>query len=129
MSMAHSVDTRVPYVDHRLVEYILALPPWIRLTGGAHKPLLLKALEGALPRDVWDRPKMGFTFLFEPWMRERADELASISLDQKLLQPRAVNAVWEAFRVGRLHWSRPWALVVLVRFGTGRATRTAPGAP
>ena len=128
MGMAHGVEIRVPYLDHRLVEYVLGLPASFKLARRMPKPLLIAALGEDLPRENWDRPKMGFTFPFEPWMRERADELQALSLDQTLLQPRAVKAVWDAFRVRRLHWSRPWALVVLARFGADRATRTAPAA-
>jgi hypothetical protein len=54
----------------------------------------------------WDRPKMGFTFPFDPWMRARADELRALALDQKLLRPRAVEPVWDAFRA-RIHAPAP----------------------
>jgi asparagine synthase (glutamine-hydrolysing) len=121
MSMAHSVETRVPYLDHRLVEYALALPISSRLAGGGAKPLLVRALGDALPRAVSSRPKMGFTFPFAPWMRQRADELRAVSLERKAaLEPKAVEGVWDGFTAGRLHWSRVWALVVLARFDAGR---------
>jgi len=120
MSMAHSVETRVPYLDHLLVEYVVGLPSRLKLAGGRNKPLLLHALDGALPRPVWDRPKMGFVLPFERWLRERAGELEAMSLERKLFQDKAVRRVWDEFRKGRLHWSRAWALVVLARFQTGR---------
>lgn len=120
MSMAHSVETRVPYLDHRLIEHVLGLPAALRLDRGRPKALLLDALGEDLPREVWDRPKMGFTFPFEPWLRLRALELEVACFDQKLLQRRAVEAVWREFRAGRLHWSRPWALLVLSRFESVR---------
>jgi asparagine synthase (glutamine-hydrolysing) len=121
MSMAHSVETRVPYLDHRLVEYALGLPISSRLAGSGPKPLLVRALGDALPPAVWSRPKMGFTFPFASWMRERADELRAVSLERKAgLEPKAVEGVWNGFTAGRLHWSRVWALVVLARFDAGR---------
>jgi asparagine synthase (glutamine-hydrolysing) len=130
MGMAHSLEIRVPYLDHRLVEYVLGLPPAVKLHRRGSKPLLTRALGEDLPREVWDRPKMGFTFPFDPWMRRRADELAAISLDRTPLEPAAVRAVWEAFKAGRVHWSRPWALIVLAQVETARrsaaAVRTAP---
>jgi len=113
MSMAHSVEARLPYLDHRLVEHVLALPERTRLAGDGPKPLLLRALGGALPREVWDRPKMGFTLPFASWMRRRAGELRELSLEGSLLDRAAVVDVWAAFAAGRAHWSRPWALVAL----------------
>ncbi|MGH9426553.1 MAG: asparagine synthase-related protein, partial [Terriglobia bacterium] len=115
MSMAHSIETRVPFLDHPLVEHALGLPAMMKLNGGMNKPLLLKALGNDLPREIWDRPKMGFTFPFGDWMKERADDLQVRSLEQKLLDRRAVEDAWKEFKDGRLHWSRPWATAVLAR--------------
>jgi len=112
MSMAHSIETRVPLLDHRLVEYVAALPAWMKLQNGMNKPLLVKALGDDLPREVWDRPKMGFTFPFGKWMKERADDLQTKSLEQTCFEKKAVEWVWKRFRQGHLHWSRPWAILV-----------------
>ncbi len=125
MSMAHSVEARVPYLDHRLVEYVAGLPSAVKLDGDRPKPLLLDALGDALPREVWNRPKMGFTFPFGPWMRQRAFDLKAISASSTWLERSAVEAIWEAYRAGRLHWSRPWALVVLAAFEACRKTAAA----
>ena len=125
MSMAHSVEARVPYLDHRLVEYVAGLPSAVKLDGDRPKPLLLDALGDALPREVWNRPKMGFTFPFGPWMRQRAFDLKAISASSTWLEQSAVEAIWEAYRAGRLHWSRPWALVVLAAFEACRKTAAA----
>ena len=120
MSMAHSIEVRVPYLDHRLVESVLALPAAVKLDRTRPKPLLLNALGGRLPREIWDRPKMGFTFPMGRWMLERAADLERVCLEDKRLQRPAVEAVWRGFAAGRCHWSRPWALVVLARFGRHR---------
>jgi len=125
MSMAHSVEARVPYLDHRLVEHVLALPPAFKLDRARPKPLLLDALGGRLPRAVWDRPKMGFTFPMDGWMRERAGELQALCLEGKRLERAAVEKVWDAFGRGRAHWSRPWAVYVLSQLESPRK-RTAP---
>src|SRR5262249_52349092 len=124
MSMAHSIEVRVPYLDHALVEWVVGLPRSVKLRGGPHKPLLVAALAD-LPRDVWDRPKMGFTLPLAPWMRRRASELEAVSLDAKLFERRAVERVWRGFRAGRVHWSRAWALVVLARVRAARKDRLA----
>jgi asparagine synthase (glutamine-hydrolysing) len=124
-SMAHSVEARVPLLDHRLVEHVAALPAAVRVAGGPHKPLLRRAMGDLLPRESWDRPKMGFTFPFAPWLRRRAGELRAQSLEGGRLDARAVGRAWDAFEAGRLHWSRAWALVVLSRFEAERAKETA----
>jgi asparagine synthase (glutamine-hydrolysing) len=116
MSMAHSVEMRVPFLDHRLVEHVLAVPTQFRLDPERPKPLLLDVLDGRIPRAVWKRPKMGFTFPMDRWMRQRAPELRAASLSSKLLDPRAVERVWDGFCRGRDEWSRPWALYVLSQF-------------
>lgn len=120
MSMAHSVEVRVPFLDHRLVEYAVGLPARIKLAGARPKPLLLAALGDVLPSETWDRPKMGFTLPFAPWLRRRAPELRARSLEGGCLGRKAVERVWDGFEAGRLHWSRAWALVVLARFAAGR---------
>jgi asparagine synthase (glutamine-hydrolysing) len=125
MGMAHSVEIRVPYLDHRLVEHVLALPLAFKIARGESKPLLARALGDDLPREVWDRPKMGFTFPFDPWMRRRAEELAAISLDRTPLAPSPVRAVWRAFKAGRVHWSRPWALLVIAQVLAARRAAAA----
>ena len=125
MGMAHSIEARVPYLDHRLVETVLGLPAALKLDRARPKPLLLDALGDRLPREIWDRPKMGFTFPMAAWMRERAPELERLCLEDKRLQRSAVEAVWSAFAAGRSHWSRPWALLVLARFGPDRRERLA----
>ena len=119
MSMAHSVEMRVPYLDHRLVERVLSLPGHFKLDGLRPKPLLLDALGGRIPRAVWDRPKMGFTLPMARWMRARAPELRAACHEEKLLDRRAVDRVWDGFGRGRQHWSRPWALYVLSQLGPG----------
>ena len=124
MSMAHSVETRVPYLDHRLVEYVMGLPPALKLDRRRPKPLLLEALGDSLPREVWDRPKMGFTFPFQLWMKERAGDLEAASASTNWLERSAVQAVWREYRAGRVHWSRPWTLVVLAAFEACRKTVT-----
>jgi len=119
MSMAHSVEMRVPYLDHCLVERVLSLPPHFKLDGMRPKPLLLDALDGEIPRAVWDRPKMGFTFPMTRWMRARAPELRAACHEDKRLDRRAVDRVWDGFGRGRHHWSRPWALYVLSQVEAG----------
>jgi len=125
MGMAHSVEIRVPYLDHRLVEHVLGLPLAVKIAPRESKPLLTRALGGDLPREVWDRPKMGFTFPFDSWMGRRAEELTAMSLDRTPLAPGPVRDVWRAFQAGRVHWSRPWALLVIAQVLAARRRAAA----
>lgn len=115
MGMAHAVEIRVPFLDHRLVEHVATVPPEMLRARRTPKPLLLAALGEALPRAVWDRPKAGFTLPFAPWMRRHARALRDETRAGAGLDPRAVDRVWDGFDTGRTHWSRPWALVALAR--------------
>jgi len=111
MSMAHSIEARVPFLDHPLVECVRRLPYEAKLRRGVNKPLLLSALDTPLPREIWDRPKRGFTLPFHRWMKEHRSELTERTLGSGLFQQEAVLALWRRFAEGRAHWSRPWALV------------------
>jgi asparagine synthase (glutamine-hydrolysing) len=121
MSMAHSLEVRVPFVDAEVVRFVLSLPGAWKLNGGKQKPLLQDALGDLLPADVMNRPKMGFTLPFENWMQLRLrDGIETTFADEKHfesigLRPSAVRQVWRQFLATpqRVGWSRPWALYVL----------------
>ncbi len=119
MSMAHSLEVRVPFVDHILVEKILALRGERKLSGQHLKPLLSSALNGLLPEQVTASAKRTFTFPFESWLREGLADTVESRLEEysasvpTLLHQDAVLAVWQDFKQGRTNWARPWALYVL----------------
>ncbi len=115
MSMRHSIEARVPYLDNDVVAGVLAIPAAQRLRGHAPKPLLVNALGDALPRIVWDRPKKGFSFPFGEWLRADPGLLEADVQARRLFESRAVQELWSQFRKGGVHWSRPWALSVLAR--------------
>ncbi|MBT6276452.1 MAG: amidotransferase 1, exosortase A system-associated, partial [Chromatiales bacterium] len=68
-SMAHSLEVRVPMIDHELVEWIARLPNHVKLRGQQGKYLLKKAMEPHLPQRVLYRPKMGFSIPLASWFR------------------------------------------------------------
>lgn len=121
MSMAHSLEVRVPFVDAEIVRFVLGMPGEWKLNGGRQKPLLQDALGDLLPPEVMNRPKMGFTLPFESWMQSRLrDELETNFANENQfksigLQPTTVREIWRQFlRTPRaVGWSRPWALYVL----------------
>jgi asparagine synthase (glutamine-hydrolysing) len=122
MSMAHSLELRVPFLDHRLVEFVAALPGELKVNARGQKPLLRDALGPRLPESTVTRPKRGFTFPFSRWLRsELKPEVegvlrGGVGATQGLVDHRAVAEVWEGFLEGRIHWSRPWSLYVLERW-------------
>jgi asparagine synthase (glutamine-hydrolysing) len=71
MSMAHSLETRVPLLDHKLVEFAATIPPEMNLRGNTTKAILKQAMRGILPDAIIDRPKRGFAVPLGYWFRGR----------------------------------------------------------
>lgn len=78
MSMAVSLEARVPYLDYRMVEFALSLPPEFKMKGFQTKVILKKAFWNDLPKEVQHRGKQGFSIPIKNWIRE---ELRSMMLD------------------------------------------------
>ncbi len=75
-SMAHSVESRVPFLDYRLVEFVLGLPDEFKLSGGVTKRVLRTGMSSILPVRIRDRTdKLGFSTPESAWVRERAPDL------------------------------------------------------
>jgi asparagine synthase (glutamine-hydrolysing) len=73
-SMAHSVESRVPFLDHRLVEFVLGLPEDYKICDAVTKRVLREGMRGVLPDEITDRKdKIGFATAEEVWLRENAD--------------------------------------------------------
>lgn len=92
MTMAHSIEARVPFLDHRLLEYMAGLSRSVRLSGanggGYTKPILKNALKGILPDEILNRPKTGFGTPMSKWLkgpvaRSEIDKLLSSPLLQE----------------------------------------------
>jgi asparagine synthase (glutamine-hydrolysing) len=121
MSMAHSLEVRVPLLDHALMEYVMGLPDAHKQQNGTPKRLLVDSLRGLLPESIVRRPKQGFTFPFELWMRGELRAFCTERLGTRGLGARgifrqeALGLLWQSFVDGRrdVSWSRVWHLVVL----------------
>src|SRR5271166_243153 len=119
VSMARSLEVRVPLLDTPLVEFMCALPDSARVQPGRNKALLLKALEGILPSEILLEKKRTFTLPWEDWLRTsvRPKLQASFGNLAPALRPHlhaaGVKRVWDNFTNGQTSWSRPWALYVL----------------
>jgi len=122
MSMAHSLEVRVPYLDHPVVEFVTRLPESLKRPNGVPKSLLVEAMGELLPAEVVSQPKRTFTLPWEFWLRgplkkEMEAELNTIAPPLKqCLRPRAVDHVWKDFLNGQTSWSRVWSLFVLNRW-------------
>jgi asparagine synthase (glutamine-hydrolysing) len=111
-SMAHSIEVRVPYLDHVLVAQASGLS---RLSVGnsGNKPLLTEAAGEPAVFEAARRSKRGFSFPFGKWMRLHSGELREMALAGGCLNRRAIGKLWNEFDRGRLHWSRAWMLAVI----------------
>jgi asparagine synthase (glutamine-hydrolysing) len=119
VSMARSLEVRVPLLDTPLVEFVGSLPDAARRRPGAQKALLLEALGDLLPREILEQRKRTFTLPWEEWLREplRARMEASFANPSpslaSYLRPEGTRSVWTDFLAGKTSWSRPWSLYVL----------------
>jgi asparagine synthase (glutamine-hydrolysing) len=127
MSMAHSLEVRVPFVDTAVASYVLPLPGEWKVNGEngkLPKPLLADALRDLLPKDFLMRPKMGFTLPFQKWMQSTlCDDISGVFEDGKQMSSANLNSadvvnVWQKFLRSpeSVGWSRPWALYVLAKW-------------
>tara|TARA_Y100000782_G_C10170956_1_gene259737 strand:- start:17 stop:1819 length:1803 start_codon:yes stop_codon:yes gene_type:complete len=119
MSMANALEVRVPFLDHRLVEYVLQLSD--KSKTGKPKELLLKSVEDILPASLFDRPKMGFTFPWAEWLKGELKEFTTSRLntlaESNFIEAEPLNAYSDAFfKQGKITWSRIWHLVVLAHW-------------
>lgn len=118
MSMANSLEVRVPYLDDAVVDWSLRLPAKLR----RDKRVLAGVATGLLPAEVARRPKHGFLLPLDEWMRaEYAGEVRDVlhSLPApvaELVDQAGVAEVWQAYNERRSGWLRPWALYSLARW-------------
>jgi asparagine synthase (glutamine-hydrolysing) len=122
-SMAHSLEVRVPLLDHKLVEWISALPVEFKRHGTEGKYLLKKAMEPWLPNDVLYRPKKGFAVPLAVWfrgpLRDRLRRaLASEALnDSGVFDRRALERLFEQHDRGQRDYSTPlWSVLMFEAF-------------
>jgi asparagine synthase (glutamine-hydrolysing) len=105
-SMAASLETRAPMLDHRLVEWSFRLPTSVHIRNGNGKWLLRKLLEKRLPRNLFERPKTGFGVPIGEWLRGPMRDWAEELLDERrlrqcgLIEPVPVRTLWHRHLAG-----------------------------
>jgi asparagine synthase (glutamine-hydrolysing) len=118
MSMAASIESRVPFLDHKLVEFTATLPERMKLRGWTTKYILRQGMKGILPERILNRPKMGFPVPIGAWFRGQyksiIDEyvLSERTLQRGLFNPDVVREIVKKHQYGNEnHSERLWALV------------------
>ncbi|MCB0599209.1 MAG: asparagine synthase (glutamine-hydrolyzing) [Lewinellaceae bacterium] len=121
LSMATSVEVRVPYLDMELVEFSTRIPPGLKLKGNTTKYLLRKVAERYLPREVIYRPKAGFGAPVRQWITKEMRHFVAERLSQERLKntaifnPEAVEQLIRDNEDGRIDASYSiWALMAIV---------------
>ena len=111
MTMASSIEARVPFLDHELVEFAFALPERMKVRDGIGKYVLKQAMKPLLPSEIVDRKKQGFFPPMKTWflgpLGERAErEIATSALaGEQLLNYTEIDRLWAAHRSGRVDLS------------------------
>jgi asparagine synthase (glutamine-hydrolysing) len=120
MSMAHGLEVRCPYTDHRLVEHVLSLPGGTKLRGGRSKAILRDAAASRLPERPLAKRKLGFNPPMGLWLRRDLGALVDSHLSREqveargLFRPDAVEGLVRELRHGRRDVSlHVWSLIVL----------------
>jgi asparagine synthase (glutamine-hydrolysing) len=121
MSMAVSMEVRVPILDHRLVEWSWRVPTAFKLaeTGDRGKLLLREVLYRHVPKELIERPKMGFGMPMDQWLRGPlrtwAEDLLSVESVRTagILRPDVVQGVWRAHQNGENRLAQIWSVLML----------------
>lgn len=108
MSMAHGIEIRVPFLDAEFLKLSLQLSTKIKYTGNYKKQLLIDSFKDIIPAQIWDRPKMGFTFPFQNWLIN--DQYAACKTGSK------IEGCYQSFVKGKLHWSQFLTVFLMENF-------------
>lgn len=105
MGMSHGLEVRVPFLDEDFKRLAENIAPAIRFDSNQPKKLLIDSFTDILPREVWDRSKMGFTFPLQQWMRGH-NEIN----DENLYHGKKARSIVKEFQKNTMHWSKVFAL-------------------
>lgn len=122
-SMAHSLEVRVPLLDHEFVGWAAGLPRDYKLRRGEGKYLLKKSFEGHLPNDILYRQKKGFSVPLADWFRGPLRDVGAAALqsgplaESGIFEPERLQRIWADHQSGRRdHGTVIWSLLMLSRF-------------
>jgi asparagine synthase (glutamine-hydrolysing) len=112
IAMASSVEGREPFLDHKLVEFVMALPPGMKYRNGHGKHVLREAMRDTLPAEILARPKQGFGSPMEEWLRGDFGREAQAAVtgsglrERGLLDYDVIDRLFAAHQHGRGDWSK-----------------------
>jgi asparagine synthase (glutamine-hydrolysing) len=128
VSMARSLEVRVPLLDTPLVEFVHALPDQARQRNGVQKALLVEALGTLLPAEITAQRKRTFTLPWNQWLSgplktRLQDSFADLAPAlRSMLKIDGIDSVWQSFLAGKTSWSRPWSIFALNEWMRRHAT-------
>jgi asparagine synthase (glutamine-hydrolysing) len=131
-SMAVSLEARAPLLDHRVVEFALRLPQHMKFRRGQSKSMLRRILYRRVPRELLERPKMGFGVPMAEWLRgplrdQMNDLVSSSELLTLGIEPTFARTAWSDFLQGRFRSPDViWNLLALIRWSRRWRTAVAP---
>lgn len=105
MSMNHGLEVRVPFLDEDFTSIINRIAPSIRFASNPSKKLLIDSFGDLLPPQIWNRPKMGFSFPLQQWMTAHPQ----IS-NSEYYKGKAAQSMIKKFKHKGMHWSKAFAL-------------------
>jgi asparagine synthase (glutamine-hydrolysing) len=108
MSMAHGVEIRVPFLDNEVIKTAFSINDKVKYKGSFPKQLLVASFSDMLPKQIWNRPKMGFSFPFAEWLSNSV-YLKELSTSSNAFTKKACKD----FLDGKLHWSRIMSLIMI----------------
>ena len=121
MSMANSLEVRVPFLDHKVIEFANSLPQEYKVNEHQKKRILQDAFRGILPAELYNRPKQGFEVPLLDWLRNELDfKIRNIYLNQDFIKEQGLfNYNTISGLLDKLHSTNPedshatiWALIV-----------------
>jgi asparagine synthase (glutamine-hydrolysing) len=107
MSMNHGLEVRVPFLDELFTNLTNQISPEVRFSDQPKK-LLTDSFKNLLPKEIWDRPKMGFSFPLQKWMQQN-----SHICEETMYRGKAAQKLIGNFKNDKLHWSKCFALYQL----------------